>query len=105
MPPITMGAFFQKFVVAIFEKRRGCLGADLCASELSAAANPTKKHGRVFTATQRCLQIAEDICCLITANIVIIRLRVLPVQKVDFEPRIIFSPQLCETVFVCSKAI
>ena len=54
---------------------------------------------------QRCLQIAEDICCLITANIVIIRLRVLPVQKVDFEPRIIFSPQLCETLFVCPKVI
>ena len=60
MPPITMGAFFQKFVVAIFEKRRLCLGADLCVSELFAAANPTKKHGRVFTATQRCLQIAGE---------------------------------------------
>ena len=100
MPPITMGAFFQKFVVAIFEKRRGCLGADLCASELSAAANPTKKHGRVFTATQRCLQIAEDICYLITANIVITRRRVLPAQGLFPNRGTRFLPTLCETFFV-----
>ena len=105
MPPITMGAFFQKFVVAIFEKRRLCLGADLCVSELSAAANPTKKHGRVFTATQRCLQTVGAICCLITANIVIIRLRVLPAPKVSANRGTYFLPMLCETLFVCPKVI
>ena len=60
MPPITMGEFFQKFVVAIFEKRRGVLVRICGRFEPFAAANPTKKHGRVFTATQRCLQIAGE---------------------------------------------
>ena len=72
-----MGAFFQKFVVAIFEKRRG-VWVRICEDfKLSATANPTKKHGRVFTATQRCLQIADQY----------------------------FSPMLCETFFVCIKVI
>ena len=63
MPPITMGAFFQKFVVAIFEKRKLYFGADLCVSELSAAANPTKKHGRVFGKTKGYFQTAEHVFC------------------------------------------
>ena len=70
-----------------------------------SSANPTKKHGRFFTATQRCLQTAEDICCLITANIVIICQRVLPAPKVSANRGTCFLPMLCETLFVCPKVI
>ena len=100
MPPITMGAFFQKFVVAIFEKRRGVL-VRICAHRnfLPPLTRPKSTVGFLQPPKGVCKSRGR-ICILITTKYYLIRLRVLPAQKVDFEPRIIFSPQLCETAVV-----